>query len=156
MIYKFPSVAIGALSAVALVHTVIVGHAAVYFPYRGKSISSRFLLQSTSLRVFFVIASSSNDNTLLFSAPTAVDPLFCVFNDALLRVGRRVVFVAALLWATEGLHRHRSRNVHREAEYRAAFLALDAALFWLVCQMLTINATSDFMEEERSSCCSGS
>lgn len=29
-----------------------------------------------------------------------------------------------------------------------AFLALDAALFWLACQMLAINVRSDFMEEE--------
>lgn len=64
-----------------------------------------------------------------------------------------------LLWATitEGLHR--SRNVHHDPEYLcptaktglfggAAFLALDAALFWLICQMLTLNARADYFDED--------
>lgn len=30
----------------------------------------------------------------------------------------------------------------------AAFLALDAALFWLVCQMLALNARADYLDED--------
>lgn len=66
-----------------------------------------------------------------------------------------------MMWATitEGLHR--SRNVHHNLDTEcptaktglfggAAFLALDAALFWLVCQMLTLNARADYLQEEDS------
>lgn len=65
-----------------------------------------------------------------------------------------------LLWVTitEGLHR--SRSVHpTDLGYQcptaktglfggAAFVALDAALLWLVCQLLTINHRADYLEEE--------
>jgi hypothetical protein len=66
---------------------------------------------------------------------------------------------AMLLWATvtEGLHR--SDNIHQDMEYNcptaktglfggAAFLALDASLFWLVCQMLALNARADYLDED--------
>lgn len=74
----------------------------------------------------------------------------------------RVVTVLAevfMLWATitEGLHR--SRNIHHNLETDcataktglfggAAFLALDAALFWLICMMLTDNARSDYLDND--------
>lgn len=64
-----------------------------------------------------------------------------------------------MLWATitEGLHR--THNIHHNPDAEcataktglfggAAFLALDAALFWLVCQMLTDNARADYLEDE--------
>ena len=67
--------------------------------------------------------------------------------------------LAMLLWATvtEGLHR--SRNIHHDLDIQcptaktglfggAAFLALDAALFWLVCQMLALNARADYLDED--------
>ena len=66
---------------------------------------------------------------------------------------------AMLLWATvtEGLHR--SKNIHHDMNYQcptaktglfgvAAFLALDASLFWLVCQMLVLNARADYLDED--------
>ncbi|KAJ1691356.1 hypothetical protein LUZ63_015511 [Rhynchospora breviuscula] len=31
----------------------------------------------------------------------------------------------------------------------AAFIALDATLFWLVCQMLTLNARADYLDEDQ-------
>ncbi|RRT62465.1 hypothetical protein B296_00026925 [Ensete ventricosum] len=70
-----------------------------------------------------------------------------------------IVALVSLMWATisEGLHR--SRNVHHDPEYLcptaktglfggAAFLALDAALFWLICQMLTLNVRADYFDED--------
>ncbi|RLN27987.1 uncharacterized protein C2845_PM05G10910 [Panicum miliaceum] len=67
--------------------------------------------------------------------------------------------IAMLLWATvtEGLHR--SNTIHHDMNYQcptaktglfggAAFLALDAALFWLVCQMLALNARADYLYED--------
>lgn len=67
--------------------------------------------------------------------------------------------VAMLLWATitEGLHR--SNTIHHDMNYQcptaktglfggAAFLALDASLFWLVCQMLALNARADYLDED--------
>ena len=66
---------------------------------------------------------------------------------------------AMLFWATvtEGLHR--SKNIHHDMNYQcptaktglfgvAAFLALDASLFWLVCQMLVLNARADYLDED--------
>jgi len=70
-----------------------------------------------------------------------------------------VLAEAMMLWATitEGLHR--SFNIHHDLNAECAtaktglfggagFLALDAALFWLVCQMLTDNARADYLEDE--------
>ena len=76
--------------------------------------------------------------------------------------GFRVLTVLALvmlLWTTISESLHRSRNVHRDLTTQCptaktglfgggAFLALDAALFWLVCQMLTLNARSDYLDED--------
>ncbi|KAG8084518.1 hypothetical protein GUJ93_ZPchr0010g9813 [Zizania palustris] len=125
-----PTVAMGSLSVVSLVLSVIVGHAAVFYPYKGKSVPRGVLFQSASLSVFFVIAE-------LVSA----------------------LALAMLLWATvtEGLHR--SNNIHHDMDTQcptaktglfggAAFLALDAALFWLVAQMLALNARSDYLDED--------
>lgn len=66
---------------------------------------------------------------------------------------------AMFMWVmiTEGMHR--TQNRHYDMSYEcptaktglfggAAFLALDAALFWLVCQMLTLNARADYLEED--------
>ncbi|KAG6506490.1 hypothetical protein ZIOFF_031814 [Zingiber officinale] len=71
------------------------------------------------------------------------------------------VALGMMLWATitEGLHR--SRNVHYNLDTEcltaktglfggAAFLALDASLIWLVCQILTLNARADYLEEDDS------
>ncbi|XP_074575501.1 uncharacterized protein LOC141831953 [Curcuma longa] len=133
VICKFPSdmtVLAGALSAVALVFTIIAGHVAVFFPYKGKAVSSNVLFGYFTLFVFFVIAEIVS--TLAF---------------------------AFLIWTvvTEGLHR--KRNVHFVLTTQcptaktgmfggAAFLALDAAILWLVCLMLTMNVRSDHFEED--------
>ncbi|CAL9056913.1 uncharacterized protein LOC135677221 [Musa acuminata AAA Group] len=133
VVCKYPSdpvIAFGSLAIVSLLLSAIVGHVAVYFPYKGKSVPTSSLFQNTTLFVFFIIAE-------------AVTTLALVM----------------LMWATitEGLHR--SRNVHHDLEYLcptaktglfggAAFLALDAALFWLICQMLTLNARADYFDED--------
>lgn len=51
-----PSVVLGILSVVALLLSAIVGHVAVYFPYKGKSVPSHALFRSAALLVFFIIA----------------------------------------------------------------------------------------------------
>ncbi|KAK3140874.1 hypothetical protein QOZ80_5AG0406970 [Eleusine coracana subsp. coracana] len=133
VICKFPNdptIAMGSLSIVALVLAAIIGHVSIFHSYSGKSVPRGALFQSTSLSVFFVVAE-------LVSA----------------------LALAMLLWATvtEGLHR--SNNVHQDMEYQcptaktglfggAAFLALDASLFWLVCQMLALNARADYLDED--------
>lgn len=133
VICKFPSdptVAMGSLSIVALVLAAIIGHVAIFYPYKGKSVPRGALFQSTSLSVFFVIAE-------LVSA----------------------LAFAMLLWATITEGHHRTSNVHHDMDTLcptaktglfggAAFLALDAALFWLVCQMLALNARADYLDED--------
>ncbi|KAF6139668.1 hypothetical protein GIB67_002473 [Kingdonia uniflora] len=133
VICKFPSdptVALGILSVVALIFSAALGLVSVFYPYKGQHVPKAALFKNTSLVVFFGIA-------------TAVS----------------VLGGAMLLWATitEGLHR--VNNVHHKLDYLcptaktglfggAAFLALDASLFWLVCQMLTINSREDYLEED--------
>ncbi|KAG6466734.1 uncharacterized protein LOC122036916 [Zingiber officinale] len=133
VICKFPSdptVLVGSLSVVALVFTIIGGHVAVFFNYKGKVVSNNVLFGYSTLFVFFVIAEIVS--TLAF---------------------------AFLIWTvvTEGLHR--SRNVHYDLTTQcptaktgmfggAAFLALDAAILWLVCLTLTLNVRADHFEDE--------
>ncbi|KAG6481500.1 uncharacterized protein LOC122013551 [Zingiber officinale] len=133
VICKFPSdptVLVGSLSVVALVFTIIGGHVAVFFNYKGKSVSNNVLFGYSALFVFFVIAEIVS--TLAF---------------------------AFLIWTvvTEGLHR--SRNVHYDLTTQcptaktgmfggAAFLALDAAILWLVCLTLTLNVRADHFKDE--------
>ncbi|WOL04862.1 hypothetical protein Cni_G13584 [Canna indica] len=135
VICKFPNdptIVLGSLSVVTLVLSTIVGHVGIYFPYKGKSISSDILFKSTTLFSFFIIAE-----------------ILSIFTMAL------------LVWTiiTEGLHR--SRNVHHDITTQcptaktgmfggSAFLALDATLFWLVCQMLTMNVRSDYLDEDKN------
>uniref|UniRef100_A0A452XRT5 Uncharacterized protein n=1 Tax=Aegilops tauschii subsp. strangulata TaxID=200361 RepID=A0A452XRT5_AEGTS len=133
VICKFPSdptIAMGSLSIVALVLAAFIGHVAIFYPYKGKSVPRGALFQSTSLSVFFVIAE-------LVSA----------------------LAFAMLLWATITEGRHRTSNIHHDMDTLcptaktglfggAAFLALDAALFWLVCQMLALNARADYLDED--------
>ncbi|KAG6481499.1 uncharacterized protein LOC122013550 [Zingiber officinale] len=133
VICKFPSdptVLVDSLSVVALVFTIIGGHVTVFFNYKGKAVSNNVLFGYSALFVFFVIAEIVS--TLAF---------------------------AFLIWTvvTEGLHR--SRNVHYDLTTQcptaktgmfggAAFLALDAAILWLVCLTLTLNVRADHFEDE--------
>lgn len=133
IICKFPNdptVSLGSLSVVALLISAVLGVIAVFFPYKGQFVPKAALFRSTSLTVFFCIAAAVT-----------------------------VLAEAMMLWATitEGLHR--SQNIHHNFETEcataktglfggAAFLALDASLFWLVCMMLTDNARADYLEDD--------
>lgn len=81
-----------------------------------------------------------------------------MFSDTALRAVSALA-LAMMMWVTitEGLHH--SRNVHHDLGYQcpttktglfggAAFLALDASLFWFICQTLTLNARADYLDEE--------
>ncbi|KAG6503103.1 uncharacterized protein LOC121984301 isoform X2 [Zingiber officinale] len=135
VICKFPNdptIGLGSLSVVTLFLAALAGHVAVYFPYKGKTVPVQALSRSVSLVIFFIIAEVVSG-----------------------------VALGMMLWATitEGLHR--SRNVHYNLDTEcltaktglfggAAFLALDASLIWLVCQILTLNARADYLEEDDS------
>ncbi|KAF3333626.1 hypothetical protein FCM35_KLT01317 [Carex littledalei] len=125
-----PTVALGILSILALLVAWVVGHAVVFYPYKGKSVPKGILFRSFSLVVFISIAELTTGLALIF-----------------------------FTWATvtEGLHL--SRNVHHNLDTTcptaktglfggAGFIALDATLFWLVCQMLTLNARADYFDED--------
>ncbi|XP_031503954.1 uncharacterized protein LOC116266761 [Nymphaea colorata] len=136
VICKFPNdptVALGSLSFVFLLFSTACGLAAVFFPYKGKSIPAEGLFRSTSLAVFFAIA-------------TLVSVLAGIL----------------MLWATTSESLHIKHKFHKDLNYAcptaktglfggAAFLALDSTLLWLVCQMLTLNSRADYEEEEDSS-----
>lgn len=59
VICKFPSdptVALGSLSVVTLFVAAVIGHIAVYYPYKGKTVPNQALFCSTTLVVFFMVA----------------------------------------------------------------------------------------------------
>jgi len=126
---KDPTVSLGATSFVALVISTFVGVVSVFYPYQGKHVPRSALFESTSLVVFFVIATGV---TLFGGVMT--------------------------LWATitEGIHH--INNVHH-AGYEcptaktglfggAAFVSLCSMLFWLICQMLAHNSREDHLNED--------
>eukprot|EP00252_Welwitschia_mirabilis_P027819 TRINITY_DN968_c0_g1_i1.p1 TRINITY_DN968_c0_g1~~TRINITY_DN968_c0_g1_i1.p1 ORF type:complete len:204 (+),score=25.10 TRINITY_DN968_c0_g1_i1:349-960(+) len=133
VICKYPSdptIFLGSLSIICLFLTAIVGVVSVFYPYNRRAVSAYFLQKNTTLVIFFCIA-------LVVS----------VFAEGL------------LLWAliTEALHR--KNNIHYDLNTDcptaktglfggAAFLALDSALFWLICQMLTLNTREDYDDDE--------
>ncbi|KAF3784323.1 hypothetical protein EJ110_NYTH30541 [Nymphaea thermarum] len=133
VVCNFPhdhTVVLGSLSFIFLTLTTIFGFIAVFSPYNGKSIPAAGLFRCTSLLVFVVIS-------VLVSVLAGV----------------------LLLWATISEGHHILHNVHHDVNYQCptaktgllgsgGFLALDSALFWLVCQMLTLNSRTDYEEEE--------
>ncbi|XP_068643283.1 uncharacterized protein [Aristolochia californica] len=125
-----PTIALGSLGAVLLPLSAFLGWFAVFFPYNGVSVPSSALFKSTALFVFFAIS-----------------------------VGLTLMGEAMMLWATVSEGLHRTRNVHHNLETDcataktglfggAAFVALDAALFWLICIMLTNNAREDYLNDD--------
>ncbi|KAI3963667.1 hypothetical protein MKW98_021907 [Papaver atlanticum] len=130
-ICKFPSdptVVLGSLSVVALFICTGLGFVSVFYPYKGQSVPKEALFQSTVLVVFIWVAVINS------------------FFGGLL-----------MLWATIVESLHHMNNVHHSTDYAcptaktglfggAAFLCLNAMLFWLICQMLTHNAREDYLE----------
>ncbi|KAK1438269.1 hypothetical protein QVD17_04075 [Tagetes erecta] len=121
-----PTVALGYLSFVFLALSTLAGGWSLFYPYKGKSIPLPALFQSTSFFIFFLIA-----------------------------LGSTGLAATMLLWPTITEQKHLSSNVHYNFETTCptaktgllgggAFLALDAALFWLVSLMLANNAREDY------------
>jgi hypothetical protein len=121
-----PTIALGSFSIVFLLLSSIFGVVSIFYPYKGKAVPVYALQRSPALVVFSVIAVA----------------LFFLTEGL-------------LMWATitEGLHR--TYNTHHDLQTTcptaktglfggAAFLALDTSLFWLICQMLTLNARADY------------
>ncbi|CAN6337355.1 unnamed protein product [Urochloa humidicola] len=126
-----PTVALGALSALAAACSAALGALAVFFPYDGRSVPRNVLFAHTPLYVFFHVA-----------------------------VGVTVAGAGTTVWATAAEAMLHVRNVHRDpAAYAcstagmtgvlggAAFLNLDAMLFWVVCLMLVRNVREDYFDE---------
>ncbi|XP_076889788.1 uncharacterized protein LOC143540674 [Bidens hawaiensis] len=135
VICKYPSdptIALGYLSLVFLLISTLAGGFSLFYPYKGKSIPWPALFQSTSFFVFFLIA-----------------------------LGSTGLAAAMLLWPTITEQKHRVSNVHYNLETTCptaktgllgggAFLALDAALFWLVSLMLADNAREDYFDDVKA------
>ncbi|GLJ12552.1 hypothetical protein SUGI_0193390 [Cryptomeria japonica] len=125
-----PSIILGSFSIICLAISSCFGVKSIFFSYNGKTIPTHALWRSTTLVAFFILS-------ILLS----------------------ILATSFLMWATitEGVHRH--RNVHTDPVGKcptaktglfggAGFLALDAGLFWLICQMLTMNAREDYEDDE--------
>lgn len=132
VICKYPSdptVALGYLSFAFLLATAVVGHLALFYPYKGKAIPQSALFRSTSFLVFFNIS------------------LFATGLAAML-----------LLWPTIQEQLHIAHNVYHDEQADCptaktgllgggAFLSLDSSLLWLVALMLANNAREDYFDE---------
>ncbi|XP_076943094.1 uncharacterized protein LOC143613204 [Bidens hawaiensis] len=127
-----PTVVLGYLSFGFLVLSTLAGGWSLFYPYKGKSIPRPALFQSTSFFIFFLIA-----------------------------LGSTGLAMAMLLWPTITEHKHIVSNVHYNLETACptaktgllgggAFLALDAALFWLVSLMLANNAREDYFDDVKA------
>eukprot|EP00250_Pteridium_aquilinum_P009537 c18737_g1_i1 orf=136-732(+) len=123
-----PYVPLGAVSVFLLAAASVFGVLSIFYAYNQKSVPVAALARSKMLVAFGIISS------ILF-------------------------FVAEglLLWAIITESYHRNHRVHSIAHCPtaktglmggAAFLALDTTLFWLVCQMLTMNARADYLEAD--------
>ncbi|CAN6346520.1 unnamed protein product [Urochloa humidicola] len=124
-----PTVALGALSALAAACRAALGAVAVFLPYDGRRVPRNVLFAHTPLYVFFHVA-----------------------------VGVTVAGAGTTVWATASEAMLHVRNVHRDPAYAcptaetgvlggAAFLNLDAMLFWVVCLMLVRNVREDYFDE---------
>lgn len=126
-----PTVALGFLSFVSLAASVSVGIYSIFYPYKGKSVPVQALFKSTTFTVYFNI-------TLMVS----------------------LLGGALILWGTGSELLHRTRNMRDNMNSTcptaktglfggAAFMALNASLFWLICLILTHNAREDYVADEQ-------
>ncbi|XP_010922470.1 uncharacterized protein [Elaeis guineensis] len=136
IICKFPSdptVALGALSVVAVFISAALGILSVFFPYKGKSVPRNVMFQNCTFFVFFQL------------------------SVVLTLSGAGMMLMGIIQEALQHIH-----NVHQDLEYAcptaktgvfggAAFLNLDASLFWLVSLMLTMNVREDYFGETEDS-----
>ncbi|KAI9196733.1 hypothetical protein LWI28_026537 [Acer negundo] len=125
-----PTVFFGFLSIISLAASVVTGFYAVFYPYKAKSVPHTVFFRNMTFFVFFNI-------TVLLS---------------LLAQGM-------LMWATITELIHLTRNVHHDMNTNcptaktglfggAAFMSLNASLFWLICLMLAANTRDDYFDEE--------
>ncbi|KAL3583359.1 hypothetical protein D5086_014420 [Populus alba] len=130
---KYPSVFFGFFSIAALIACTLVGICSIFYPCKGKSVPYKGLFHSTRMVLFFQIALS----------------VFMVAGGMLLRAT-----TTELIHLTKNVHRHNVDSTNCPTAKTglfggAAFMALDASLFWLVCLMLTNNAREDYFDEAR-------
>ncbi|XP_017978260.1 PREDICTED: uncharacterized protein LOC18595532 [Theobroma cacao] len=144
IICKYPSdptVVLGFLSVASLAVSVLVGHFSVFYPYNGKSVPRYVFFRSMTFFVFFLVTSYLR---LLFVNGT-----------------RALSMLAAgmLFWVTITELLHLADNVHQDMNTTcptaqsglfggAAFLALSASLFWLICLMLADDVRTEYFEEQ--------
>ncbi|KAH7290855.1 hypothetical protein KP509_30G066600 [Ceratopteris richardii] len=121
-----PYIPLGALSAVLLAVTSVFGVVSIFFSYNRKAVPLAALVKSKLLVAFAIISG------ILF-----------------------FVSEGLILWSIITENSHRQHRIHLASDCPtaktglmggAAFLALDTMLFWLICQMLTMNARADFLD----------
>ncbi|XP_021297290.1 uncharacterized protein LOC110426402 [Herrania umbratica] len=139
IICKYPSdptVVLGFLSVTSLAVSVLVGHFSVFYPYNGKSVPRYVFFRSMTFFVFFLL-------------------LFVPGTRALSMLAAGMLF-----WVTITELLHLANNVHQDMSTTcptaksglfggAAFLALSASLFWLICLMLADDVRTEYFEEQK-------
>ncbi|XP_059645205.1 uncharacterized protein LOC132286823 [Cornus florida] len=127
--HSYTTLVCGYLSTVFLVAATGVGYFSVFYPYKGRSIPQSVLFHNGTFMTSF--------NISVFTAGLAA---------------------ALLLWTTITEHIHLIHNVHENLKEDcpiskkgvlggAAFVSLDASLFWLVSLMVGCNTREDYFEE---------
>ncbi|XP_051220871.1 uncharacterized protein [Lolium perenne] len=133
------SVAMGSLSVLSLLLTVLAGHFAVLYPYTGKKktahqpeIPRRALFRKTSLTIFFVMAElvSASALAMLFWA-TITEHANLRYMPTMLPDGTLSCPSTA---KTDGMFGG------------GALLALDATLMWFVCLLMSLEARANYLD----------
>ncbi|KAJ3669153.1 hypothetical protein LUZ60_011103 [Juncus effusus] len=125
-----PSITLGFLSIVTIFIATIFGAISIFKSYKGKSVPSQILFKNTLLNVLFNIS-----------------------------IGLTIGGAGMTLWATVTELMHHVKNVHFDLATTcptaktglfggAAFIHLNATLFWILCQMLTGNVREDHFRNE--------
>ncbi|TYG48291.1 hypothetical protein ES288_D10G002000v1 [Gossypium darwinii] len=128
-----PTVVLGFLSIASLTTSVVLGYYSVFDPYNSTSVPYYVFFRSIPFFVFFLIT-----------------------------MGLSMLGEGMLTWVTITELLHLTNNVHKDMKTTcptaktglfggAAFMALNASLFWLICLMLAGDVRKDYFVEQGDS-----
>ncbi|PPR89134.1 hypothetical protein E1A91_A10G001600v1 [Gossypium mustelinum] len=128
-----PTVVLGFLSIASLTTSVVLGYYSVFYPYNSTSVPYYVFLRSIPFFVFFLIT-----------------------------MGLSMLGEGMLTWVTITELLHLTNNIHKDMKTTcptaktglfggAAFMSLNASLFWLICLMLADDVRKDYFVEQGDS-----
>ncbi|XVF74909.1 hypothetical protein PTKIN_Ptkin13bG0148100 [Pterospermum kingtungense] len=128
-----PAIVLGFLSIASLAISLLSGYYSVFYPYKGKSVPRAAFFRSITFLVFFLI-------TLALSMLAA--GMLCW------------VTIAELVYITNNVHGNMKTTcstVKSGLFGGGAFMALNAALFWLICLILVDDIRKAYFDDREDS-----